>query len=181
MSELPQELISEEIDLVTRLLGKLEPGFLPYSIFTQITRLTTLTTIELVALLDQSDSQIKVFLLQRSDNDDFWPGLWHVPGSVLLPTDTKDSYKDPLRRIITGDLNEVPLLVPPAYFRNHFRQEARGTMHAVQHWVLLKDVPTVGQLFPVDSLPEQIVPEHIETISIARNEYLKYYRGLIEF
>lgn len=112
-------------------------------------------------------------MLQRPKNDLWWPNLWHVPGSVLLPTDTPGTYNNALGRIVGGELGSIDLKMGPTHFRDDFRHEKRGPMNAIQHWSILKNVPVVGRLFPTNQLPEKMVPEHIDTVALAEEAYRK--------
>lgn len=162
-----------ETTQLVKLLKKVESGFLPQDVFIQIARLATLTTIELIAFWHKR-SVIKVFLSQRPIHDDFWPKMWHIPGSILRPTDKKMCYHDALQRIIIDELANTQFLIGPSHFRNDFRKEARGSIHALQHWGVLKEVPRTGRLFALDNLPKEIVPEHRRTILLAAEAYLDF-------
>lgn len=154
-----------EIEEAKRFLHTLEPGFLPFPIFSEIARLAVLVTIEVgIFFKDAATGDLKVMLQQRPADDAWWPNQRHVAGSILRATDRKHSFHDAFARIE----NECKCkLIAPILFRTDFRQEERGAMFAVQHYVVLGQSLSSGSHFDLDALPNNLVPEHRSLIEIA--------------
>lgn len=96
-------------------LRSLEPGTLPRAIFEQFARLTVLSAMDIAVLrrnpLVHSDSNVEVLLTQRPPGD-WWAGQWHLPGSIILPTDIDTpqgaySPESTIRRILDTELPGV--------------------------------------------------------------------------
>lgn len=143
-------------------LKNFEPGRLPYPLFMEIARLAVLGTVEMVPLRTTPEGKTEVLLTQRPKGD-VWAGQWHVPGTVMLPTDTVKNgsdYDDAFERIFAkeGELqNGLRLVGEPTYVSTERRKTARGDELSVIHYAEVAGEPSVGQFFDVDQL-EHTVP-----------------------
>src|SRR5580704_17304344 len=81
-----ESMDDNEVNQTTNLLKKLEPGFQPYPIFEQIARIVVLPIVELIPLR-MHNGTLQVLLIQRAADDEYWPNLWHTPGTVVRSTD----------------------------------------------------------------------------------------------
>lgn len=160
----------EEISQVASLLSRFEPGFLPLPIFLEITRLTVASIVELVPL-SLNNGKVEVFLIQREDSDQLWPGEWHNPGTVVRATDTPGSYTDALQRIFRDELNtqyHEPTFVAPLLHKTR-----RGSESARIYWVELDQTPPAGQYFPINALPADTIQSHRKVAELAAHNFLQ--------
>jgi len=158
-------LNDDEIALAAGLLAKLEPGYLPEQLFDQIVRLHVNSTVVVVPLKKIAE-EVQVLLIQRGTgpNEPVWPGHWHLPGSMLRPTDIEGSYSSAFARVLHGELNGVALGGEPIFVRAAFTQTKRGRELTQLYYVSVVGEPTHGAFFPLDNLPRPII-EH-ETVYI---------------
>lgn len=174
-------LSSSEVEQTIRLLSRLEQGHLPYGVFMQLARLATLGTVELVPLRDKDDS-VDVLLIQRPKGDP-WEGQWHVPGTVILPTDElkhPHDYEAPLGRLIgsKGELKSgVKILEEPKELWTERRKTRRGDELSVVHRVLVEGEPSEGQFFSAEDFPYNVpesgvIDHHVGFVERAVKSYL---------
>lgn len=102
--------LSPEIlaQIAAECLARLEPGRQPLPLFAQLGRHVVLSTVEVAPLVD-GGREMGVVMTRRPGDDPWWPNQWHVPGTVLLPTDDMTGphdYSGPLERVFTGELGE---------------------------------------------------------------------------
>lgn len=148
-----QTLSEEEINRTADNLSKLEPGFLPYPIFIQVSRLMTLCTV--VLLLFTDDQIPKVLLVQREKDDEFWPGTYHTPGGVLRATDK--SIDEALERILQVELNNMKLTEKPKFFKFYFKPTKRGQELTLAYRANLTVTEYPGKLFALDEINEEMI------------------------
>lgn len=139
-------------------LEQVPQGHLPYELFLQIARLGVLGTVELVPLRRAQDNTTEVLLLKRPQKD-IWSNQWHVPGTVMLPTDRVEypsDYRDPLERLVssTGELAGTGLkfVHDPVMTETERRVTARGHEIAAIHYVEVAGEPQHGKFFSPDDL-----------------------------
>jgi hypothetical protein len=144
-------------------LAELPAGYLPEDIFLQMVRLMTVAVVELVPLRRRSDGTPEVLLVQRPQDDPYWPGMWHGPGTVLRPTDKMESghdYGDALGRLLGpgGELDGVETRGEPVMVETERRRVARGDELAVIFYVEVTGEPKVGRFFALDDTYPAPVP-----------------------
>ena len=160
-------LTKEEINSIVTGLQKLTPGFLPLAIFLELARLCVIATVEMAPIFIAENKEIFVLMTKRFDDDPFWPGKYHLPGSVIRPTDEPaDSLKDALGRVIKEELAGVEVAEDPVFVKYMFRQvPPRNKEMTLLHYVILKDKISDYEFFNVKELPEpEMVPTHIDLI-----------------
>ena len=162
------ELLSkvEQKQLVS-LLSKLEPGFYPPEVFYALVRLIVTTTFLIVPLY--FDKELYVHLIKREDTDPHWPGLLHVPGTVVLQTDK--SIDDVYSRLCEKEVSELNIQGGPVFCGYVFDQIPRGKEVSLIHYVLLRSKPSFGALHKVNSLPENVIPTEVKRIHMAAQKY----------
>jgi hypothetical protein len=152
------ELDDVAIAEVARLLGKLKPGYLPTPIFDEVARLYVTATIVIVPLY-MAPHHASVQLVKRRNGDPVWPSYWHLPGTVLRPTDHEGDFADAFDRLFHGELkNSVPAM-SPTLLRTAFTQTARGREISQIFYVVLDKEPVGDGVFDVTNLPSPII-EH---------------------
>lgn len=151
----------QEQKQLLELLKKVEPGFYPIELFWQFARLNTIGIVELVPIKIEAGGP-KVLLINRSEDDAFWPGLPHVPGCVLRPTDTVDTA---LRRLVDEELGvEVELIKP---LLTEVRTTRRGNELVWVHYCFLRSNPQNGTLYDAVDLPKSVAEDHLSLIEKA--------------
>lgn len=158
----PQPLTPEEIRETAERIRRLPKGFLPKDIFEALAEKIVIPTVNL-AMLRNNNGRIEVFLMQRPQDDPYWPGQWHITGTVLLSTDEDGSYNSAFHRLFGGEAEgKLAPIGEPRYVNTKFESGARGQEIDQRHYVeveaLSDDLP--GQFFPVDELPEGVIEEH---------------------
>jgi hypothetical protein len=153
-------LTEDEIKQAASLLSKLQPGYLPQRLFDEINRLHVTSTVVVVPFVRMPQG-LHVLLIQRGTgpNDPVWPGHWHLPGTMLRPTDKPGDYTDAFARIFDGELAGARRAGEPSPLKTAFTQTKRGHELTPLYFVELVEAPRVGRLFPVDALPSPII-EH---------------------
>ena len=175
----------ELANLAAECLERLEPGRQPLPLFTQLARLVVTSTVEMVPLKNTGENP-KVLLAKRSDDDPWWPGQWHLPGTVLLPTDKVSDvhdYRTPVDRLYKdefhgsiirdGDVN---------IFDSQRRVDARGSEQTVFGWSHIDltagfDEVVGGELFDVNNVDSELAGESVingHLLSVKRA--LRHYR-----
>jgi hypothetical protein len=157
---------SKEIELAEEVLSKLEPGFLPFSIFHQIARLTTTAIIEIVPLKLQN-SKIEILLLERETDDPVWPSQLHIPGTVIRAT---DSLEEVFQRISDKELNGINIS-SAKFVTNILHHSGRGMEASQIYWIDIKENPTIGKFYDIDNLPQELVKSQLDFIPQAIEDY----------
>ena len=162
----------EEISQVADVLARLHSGFLPKPIFLEVARLCTTPTIELVPLRSVG-GDVEVLLIQRPDDDPYWPSQWHVPGTVVRATDAGDSFSKPFQRLYDDELQVHPVATPQRVGQM-LHKVRRGTELANIFYIDLSDIETpVGNWYPAHALPDTTVGTQRELIAQA----VKLFKG----
>jgi hypothetical protein len=138
-------------------LSQLMPGEVPIHIFDQIARLTVTPVVEVVPFYRDEQENIKVYLLQRSAHDPYWPNLHHVPGTIVRATDHADSsFSDPLRRVIEANLAAYAQ-TKPIFVCTSLCSVIRGLEIAIVFTTELQTAPTTTSLFDPQALPATMI------------------------
>jgi hypothetical protein len=160
------------IDL-SNALRELEPGFLPYRLFEQIARLIALPILEFIPLR-LMESGIEVLLIGRPDDDPFWPGLLHTPGTVIRATDIAEADEQTnwpaFKRIGEDELHDTEI-GPPHYVGSLLHKSKRGAEQAQLYWVEVVGEPKVGTFYPVDALPIELMDSQVAFIIEAARHF----------
>lgn len=162
----------EEIAAAAKTLSKLRPGILPESIFLETTRLTVSSIVEIVPLR-KIDNRVQVLLTQRDANDPNWPGMLHIPGTVVRPTDEEGSYITAFSRIIEDELSSVQLSGEPQYVCSVLHKVARGMEDAKVFYIEVTGEPIQGVFYDVDALPDNIIDTQIDYIHSAVKNFVE--------
>lgn len=142
--------------LLVRLMRELTPGFLPEPVFLEMQRLNHCLSVE-IALYRENADGIAIYLGQRSVNDRFWAGMYHVPGTMVRGN---ESIEDALNRLNRGEFGGRSLdLVFDRYY------EAETPRGRITH-LLFNGTMAEGEegFFFLDALPENLVPHHKELL-----------------
>jgi hypothetical protein len=161
---------AREIASAVEIFSRLKPGFLPFPVFLETCRLTVSTIVEVVPLR-KKDGRVQVLLTKRSDDDLFWPGMFHTPGTLVRATDEEGSYKSAFARILGDELAAVALAGEPEYVYSTLHKLARGMENANIFFVEVSGEPTVGVFYDMDSLPDNVIQEQLDFIHKAAEKF----------
>jgi ADP-ribose pyrophosphatase YjhB (NUDIX family) len=156
----------EEIQVAAQLLSKLEPGFLPFSIFHQIARLTATPIVEIVPLR-QYNGSFQILLQKRDSSDPVWPNKLHTPGTAVRAT---DSLQDCFDRLLKQELVGV-IASDPRFVASVIHDSGRGNEAALVYWVEVFDNKSNGQFYDVAKLPQELVKSQLDFIPQVINAY----------
>lgn len=155
-------------------LQSVPAAFLPEELFVQIARLTVLSAVELVCVRTAAGGQVEVLLTQRAEVDPFWPGEWHCPGSVLRPTDEKETFVSGFHRVLAGELG-LTEWAEPTFAGVWFWEGVRGSALSVIFWLDVTGLTMpVGKFFPASALPDKLIIGMDRVIEIAVQHYIKH-------
>lgn len=150
----------QEINDAVAVIRRLPQGFLPKQLFYAIAEKTVTSTVEMM-VLRSNDGIVEILLTQRPSDDLYWPNAWHIPGTVLLSTDSEGSYESAFSRIFDGELDgKVTLLSEPSRVITKFWDNKRGRELDQVFFVdvLVSDVGSEdGEFYPIDSLPDGLL------------------------
>ena len=162
-------MTEDEIQQTANLLKKFEPGFLPYPVFEQIMRIMAMPIVEFIPLRKVAD-HIEVLLLARPDDDPFWPGMLHTPGTVVRATDFNGDAKDAVwpafSRILHDELQNTQLGTP-LFVGSILHKSKRGVEQAQLYAVEVQGEPQVGTFYSVDNLPTSLIDSQLKFIAEA--------------
>lgn len=163
-------LTGDEINLAASLLAKLQPGYLPEPLFDQITRLVVCSTI-VVVVCKKTPQGLQVLLCKREGDkpgNRTWPGHWHLPGTMLRPSDKAGDYSDAFNRLLQGELGSTIPQSSLHFIRTAFAQTKRGHEHTSLHYLVIDtDEPLQGQFFPLNQLPKPLIEHEVPYIQEA--------------
>lgn len=164
------KLNSDEIEVAAGLLAKLELGYVPEPLFDQLTRLMVCSTIVIVPL-KQTPQGWQVLLCKRGGagpGNRTWPDHWHLPGTMLRPSDKEGDFSDAFDRLLKGEIGSTVSSRSLHFIRTAFTETKRGRELNQLYYVLItKDEPLNGTFFPVDNLPTPIIEHEIAFIKEA--------------
>lgn len=155
---------------LTEALSTLEPGKLPLGVFNQVARLTVTPVVEIVPFFKNSEGEYEVLLLQRGADDALWANQYHVPGTIVLATDTPGSFSSAIDRIVTTKLGGYS---PGQTFFVDIQlcHVSRGMEVAIIFSVEITTYPGDSVLFDPRALPENMIEGQAEFIRAALRNY----------
>lgn len=168
------DLSDEQVARLAVALEQLEPGFLPRPIFDQIARLITLPVVEFVPLRRGSEGVVEVLLLKRPDDDPFWPGLLHTPGTIVRATDLRPEAdnEQAFNRIAHDELKDTKIS-RPHFVGSMLHKSKRGTEQAGLYWVKVTSDPQIGEFYLVDNLPPGLIDSQVVFIRAAARDFVE--------
>ncbi|HSW37369.1 MAG TPA: hypothetical protein VLG37_03320 [Candidatus Saccharimonadales bacterium] len=145
-------------------------------LFVEVARLMVLSTVELVPLRTNTNTgNVEALLTQRPADDPWWAGQWHVPGTVISPTDEVShdddidfddpkfdpiaTYRTPIDRIVKGELQDGIRIVDKLWpLIARYRTGIRGHESTVMLWTEVEVAegpqPPVGQFFEATNISQ---------------------------
>jgi hypothetical protein len=161
MSPNSQRLTKEEISTLLDLLKKCEPGNLPSEIFEALAKLAVYPAIEFVPLRRKAES-IEVLLFPRANDDPVWPGMLHIPGTVLRPTDM--SLDDAIGRLIRDELKGLRF-AELRFTGLGINDYVRGRGLGIEYWAEVLDSEAAeGTFYDITKLPKNFIYEQSDLL-----------------
>jgi hypothetical protein len=165
----------EEIGTAVDVIHRLPRGYLPYPLFIAITAKIVTPTLEL-AIIDGGSGKLQVLLVKRPDDDLYWPGQWHVPGTVIRSTDTEGGFNSCFTRILDEELSGLVTINQPKRTSIEFWEVERGReldqlfySELISSQKLSENI----QFFPFDRLPKNLMRHHREVLHKIKQGYTK--------
>jgi hypothetical protein len=159
-----------EIEQAVAIIKKLQKGNLPQDIFVAIAEKTVTPIVEIVPVRRNAEGKTEVLLTRRPDNDPIWPGMLHVPGTVVRASDGDLHNSEAFVRITQGELAGTPMGKPVlAYSLLHASE--RGMEQSQVYWAEVTGQPLSGKFYPADDLPSEVVPSQLDFIPSAVHNY----------
>lgn len=146
---------------------------LPPELFAGVAGASVTATVELVPLI-RHEEDFSVVLVERSHEEMFWPGILHVPGKVLLPSDPDGSFAIPLQRLVDQELGGADYAVEPVSLGLSFGSNERGKELRVRFWSILRAVPPLGVVCMHNAYPQNFLVDQAEMITSAINQAHRY-------
>ncbi len=127
-----------------------------------------------LAIVRTVNNKSEILLHLRPDNDPYYPGMWHMPGSVCLPRKTlSQTAMGCLKKEVSAKLAKT--IVIPETFLKHWDNTSGARGHTNQFLYLIElsaeesEKTRGGKFFSFDKLPVPIVESHIRMIKWLRN------------
>lgn len=161
----------QDLDLAcAQLLGQYQPGKLPLPVFAEIARLVRLPMVDLVPVRNSPEYGLEIGLVRRAASDRWWPGLWHLPGTVLRSDDTLDSALTRLKHEELG----LTSCGQPDFVNFCIHQSLRGAevvlLFVVQKCIWKQPVPI--EWFELAKLPPDLVESERSVITLLQSPSL---------
>ena len=151
----------QRLEIAVQVIRSSESGKIPRPVFAEIAKKLVMCTVELVPLRVRGET-IDVLLTERSMDDPWWPGKWHVPGTMMFPDDEfefHDDFSEPLERLLGkgGELDGgVNVIGEPVVVGPDRRVHERGHEFSLVHYVQVSGESEEGRFFPAEKLPESV-------------------------
>lgn len=160
----------EEINIASEIISRVESP-MPTVLFTEIARLVSTPLIELLPFSIIKD-ELQIRMIPRPEDDVVWKGQIHVPGNAFRGG---ENIEPVLQRLFQGELAQKALAGTIGYLGINFHDSERGTEQAHICYFLEKKTNElrVGKLYPVDNLPNKVVPSQLPMIYRAADEVIK--------
>jgi hypothetical protein len=133
--------------------------------FYAIAQHTVSVAIEAV-VLRRRKGRLEVLLFKRPDDDPFYGGMWHSPGTILRGKDAEGGlpgkpvgYEKAFDRLARGEL-KVNFAGHKKFAGSLFFLSPRGPENCLVFVCRIAGEPVKGTFYPVDDLPENTVLAH---------------------
>jgi hypothetical protein len=133
-------LTESDIEAITiSHLESLAPGFQKFEMFKQLARLGGLDTVEIVPVRTspEDEKSTEVLLARRPMDDQFWPGLLHIAGSVIREDDPIAHLHDwsPAISRAMAEMGGVRFMHDPVKADVVHRRGERSREVTIRYWV----------------------------------------------
>jgi len=150
-------LESQEKDLLDLLKLVTAEGRMSNTVCNALLPLVVMPNVEFIAFRSSEDAT-EILLIRRPDDlpPESYPGHWHCPGTMLLPSDRR--IEDAYERIRTGKMRSTEIGTPRFldFQLYHDPHRNNATFLRMVHLVEVIGEPKAGQFFQL--LPEATLP-----------------------
>jgi hypothetical protein len=130
-----------------------------YEVFSAVAEKFVLSSIHLIVWRKEA-GKIQVLLIQRELSDQYWGGLWHIPGTIIRKSDDLGNpigSGDPIKRLEQKEILTKLLSTPQLLFNGRRIGDARGDeITYVYVGMIWEKVPPRGKFFDIDCLPPMV-------------------------
>lgn len=145
-------------EFIAEQLSSYEPGYLPEPLFFAISHLAVLTGVEVVPVLRGTGD---ILLVRRPDDDPYFSGELHFPGTILLASD--QTILQAIQRVLVNELllsKEAALDVFNFFAFSRISKTKRGSQLSHVHVAAMDYVPFGFQAYSPRNLPDNVLDHH---------------------
>jgi len=150
------------------LLDRLQPGFLPQSIFHAVARLVVTPTFVVIPLLRCGEKTL-VHLARRAPDDQHYANMLHPVGTVIRATDK--SLNETYERLVQTELSELRVRDAPVFVDVVYEQIKRGRELSLVYWIALEGGGDRDGFYDSGALPADVIPTDITRIEKAVHHF----------
>ncbi len=162
-----EPLSEQEIELTALLMRRVRfDPYCPQAIFLAWEGTFYNKAVEL-AVLRTGQTGDEILLTRRLSTDPFYPGQWHMPGSVVIPGNNTERTLVGLMERELGSRVGFPTFVHEFEFLRYERPRGQGFCNLYKVMVGYRASKSIshGTFFPINHLPEPMVEHHITMIN----------------
>lgn len=164
---------SERMKLIAMLIEGIDIENLDHHLFNVIAARFKLVSIQAV-VLRQQEGRMQVLLTKRPKNDEHWPEMYHVPGTIVRSSDELSlnfsSIPAPSIRARLSDELGMEIYKSELLFTCPF-VGARGKEISFVYLVRVGEQEGLGEFFDVNKLPETFIQEQWHFLDQAVNHF----------
>ncbi|QHN43320.1 hypothetical protein GII36_05740 [Candidatus Mycosynbacter amalyticus] len=155
---------NEEISQAVDTLNRLPRGYLPFDLFIAVSAKITQPSYELLAIrVNQGITE--VLLTQRPKDDPFWPGEWHMTGTIIRASDAEgQDFPSCRERVLRDEMHGVVKPIDEIEYAGLRFGDSRRAKELNHMFYFVTDVSDdeiqEGKFWPVDALPERTITHH---------------------
>lgn len=169
--------VSVDIPQLAALIQELEAwiathdGMLPQEAFELLPRVIPQACIEL-AVIKIIDGAPHILLVPRPEDDVYWPGELHVPGTVLWARGGHEAMLARLAEEIGVPELKWSWLEPvDVYVTSHEERERGACWHDIR-LLRVASAFKAQTFYPLSALPDRIIAHHLPILEIVRRHLL---------
>lgn len=154
----------EEIKQAVDTLDRLPRGYLPFELFIAVSAKVTQPSYELLAIR-MNRGVAEVLLTQRPEDDPFWPGEWHITGTVIRASDMEgQDFPSCRERVLKDEMHETVIPIGDIRYIGFRFGDSRRAKELNHMFYFETDATNddlrEGKFWPVDALPENTIDHH---------------------
>lgn len=171
---IPANDVKTTLEVVAKIINNRN---LPQSIFNEFQKAFGGTSLEVVPIKFDATGNIQVFLTQRPMSDPYWPGDYHVPGTMIFPWDLelKDGFDEGWARLMSKEIMSSEHVSSVSSVETLSLKTRRGAETAVVHNLVFRDDPggiKGGEWFDINDLPKNLVEHHHQIIFTGIHDFV---------
>jgi hypothetical protein len=143
--------------LLARLLRRIG-NQMSLEVFSAVAEKFVLSSVHLIVWRKEA-GKIQVLLVQRESSDQYWSGLWNIPGTIIRKSDDFGSpigSGDPISRLEQAEILAKLSSEPKFLFSRRIGDKRGDEITYVYSGTISEKVPSSGRFFNVDDLPPMV-------------------------